>query len=151
MNLVAVSLEVTVSIKTKTKIMENKKIGTLVLVLVIGLILGRLFSMAGFRHVCPMHAGIHQMPDGKMMSNGSMMNDSMGSMMTGLNGKTGEEFDQAFLSEMIIHHEGAVEMAQAALKNARHQELKDMANVIISAQTKEIGQMRDWQSTWYNQ
>lgn len=90
----------------------------------------------------------HQMPDGSTMSN-SMMKDSMDAMMTGLQGKTGDEFDKAFLSEMIMHHEGAVDMAEAALRDAKHQEIKDLASAIITAQTKEIGMMKGWQTQWY--
>lgn len=77
------------------------------------------------------------------------MLDSMQGMMSGLGNKTGDEFDKAFISEMIIHHQGAIDMANAALKNAKHQEIKDLANAIISAQTKEINQMKEWQAAWY--
>jgi uncharacterized protein (DUF305 family) len=93
-----------------------------------------------------------------MMSNGMMMGDNgmgmgnaMDDMMEGLLGKTGDDFDKAFLSEMIVHHQGAVSMAQAALQNAKHQEIKQMAQNIISAQTSEIQQMQQWQKSWYNQ
>jgi len=79
------------------------------------------------------------------------MHEQMGAMMASLEGKTGDEFDKVFLSEMIMHHEGAVDMAEAALQNAKHQEIKDMANAIISAQTTEINQMRNWQSVWYSE
>lgn len=85
-------------------------------------------------------------------SNGMMGNNMSGAMqgmMSGLNNKTGDEFDKAFLSEMIVHHQGAIDMANAALKNAKHQEIKDLANAIISAQTKEINQMKEWRTTWY--
>jgi len=75
----------------------------------------------------------------------------MMSMNAELEGKTGDAFDQAFLSEMIIHHEGAVEMAELALTNAKHQEIKDLANAIIGAQNEEISQMKGWQKAWYNQ
>lgn len=92
----------------------------------------------------------HMMGNGVMMHNTSMgMNGAMEDMMQGLDGKTGDEFDKAFLSEMIMHHEGAVQMAEAALQNARHEEIKTMANAIISAQTEEIQQMKDWQRSWY--
>lgn len=82
--------------------------------------------------------------------NGSMHN-MMGMMSGQLKGKTGDEFDKAFLAEMIVHHEGAVTMAELAKTNAKHQEIKDMANAIISAQTTEIKQMKEWQKTWYGQ
>ena len=129
--------------------MENKQLISFVVVLVVGVGLG--YGFASKTSYQFQRMGSHRMPNGEMMANGSMMNDSMGSMMAGLNGKTEDAFDRAFLAEMIVHHEGAVEMAQAALKNAKHQELKNMANAIISAQTTEIEQMRNWQKAWYNQ
>ncbi|HWH16269.1 MAG TPA: DUF305 domain-containing protein [Candidatus Paceibacterota bacterium] len=92
----------------------------------------------------------HMMGNGMIMHNSQMgMGDAMSGMMLGLEGKTGDAFDRAFLSEMIMHHEGAVLMAEAALENAKHPEIKDMANAIISAQTTEIEQMKEWQSSWY--
>jgi predicted outer membrane protein len=33
------------------------------------------------------------------------MHGEMNDMMKGLEGKTGDEFDKAFLKEMIVHHE----------------------------------------------
>mgnify|MGYP001589929938 CR=1 FL=1 len=98
-------------------------------------------------------AGEHMMQGGMMMGNHDMgggMGGAMDDMMAGLQGKTGDAFDQAFLSGMIMHHQGAVSMAQAALQNAKHQEIKDMAKAIISAQTSEISQMQQWQKSWYN-
>lgn len=94
--------------------------------------------------------GMHYMANGKMMSNEeSHMEGMMQDMMEGLQGKTGDDFDKAFLSEMIVHHQGAVEMAQSALKNAKHQEIKDLAGNIITAQNKEIGMMKEWEMSWY--
>ena len=94
--------------------------------------------------------GWHRMSDGKMMDDASMgMHDMMGDMMAELTGKTGDEFDKAFLAEMIVHHEGAVDMAEAALTSAKHTEIKKMAEAIISAQTTEIEQMKGWQKSWY--
>lgn len=83
--------------------------------------------------------------------NQGMMSDSdmtMGQMMTGLQDKTGDDFDNTFLSEMIMHHQGAVDMANFAKNNAKHDEIKNMANDIIAAQTKEINQMQTWQNQW---
>lgn len=61
---------------------------------------------------------------------------------------TGDAYDSAFIKNMIVHHEGAVSMAQAALANAKRQEIKDMANNIIAAQSKEITEMKKWQQQW---
>jgi uncharacterized protein (DUF305 family) len=92
------------------------------------------------------------MPDGTMMGGmGSTM--SMESMMTGmmasLKGKTGNEFDKVFLTEMVMHHEGAVVMAQAVLTSTDRPELKKLANEIIVAQNKEVSQMRAWYKMWF--
>mgnify|MGYP003394322234 CR=1 FL=1 len=92
---------------------------------------------------------MHQMPDGSMVG-GMDMGGAVNSMMSGLNGKTGDAFDKAFLSEMIVHHQGAVVMAQAVLKNSRRPELIKLANDIISAQTGEINMMKTWQKNWFN-
>ncbi len=77
---------------------------------------------------------------------------SMDQMMMDMNaelvGKTGNAFDQAFLEQMIVHHEGAIEMAELALESSERQEIKDLATAIIKAQTTEINQMKDWQMSW---
>jgi uncharacterized protein (DUF305 family) len=45
----------------------------------------------------------------------------------------------AKLAEMMIqHHEGAIEMAEAAKERAQHEEVKDLAGAIIDAQEREI-------------
>lgn len=80
-----------------------------------------------------------------MMDNDNM---SMSQMMAGLQGKTGDNFDKAFLSEMTMHHQGAIDMANLARTSAKHQEIKNMADDILSAQSKEIDQMQTWQTDW---
>jgi uncharacterized protein (DUF305 family) len=88
---------------------------------------------------------------GTNMSSGMVhsMSNSMQDMSAVLKNKTGNEFDQAFISEMIVHHQGAIDMANLALVNAEHQEIKDLAKNIISAQTTEIEQMKQWQLDWF--
>lgn len=91
---------------------------------------------------------MHEMEDGTMMSGKTHkmdMDDMMEGMMSKLDGKTGEEFDEAFIEEMIVHHEGAVEMAEAALKHAKRPELIELAKAIIEAQNKEIEMMKGWE------
>jgi len=118
--------------------------------IVIGLVIGILvfWSIQGKTNNGVM---THQMPDGTMMS--SMMPMDMASMMASMNnelaGKTGTAFDKAFISEMIVHHQGAVQMAELALTNAERQEIKDLAKNIIAAQNKEISDMQTWQQEWY--
>ena len=82
----------------------------------------------------------------EMPSSGASM--SMAEMTAGLKGLTGDEFDKKFLSEMIDHHQGAIDMASLARTQAKHDEVKALASNIIAAQTSEIAQMRDWQKRW---
>jgi uncharacterized protein (DUF305 family) len=58
-------------------------------------------------------------------------------------------FDQRFLEAMIDHHEGAIDMAEAALAASEHEEVRSMADAIISTQQAEIDQMRAWLSEWF--
>lgn len=120
------------------------------------LILGALLVGAGLGFSIATQAvpqGMHKMPDGTLMSNtitiGGDMEHSMDAMMAGLEGKTGDAFDKAFLEEMIVHHEGAVEMANALLKNTARPQLQKLGKDIITAQTGEIQMMKDWLQEWF--
>lgn len=85
------------------------------------------------------------------MSNmGRGMDTQMDGMLQGISGKTGTEFDKLFLSEMIIHHKGAVDMSQMVLSNSQNPELKKFAQKIIDDQTKEIAQMQNFQKIWFS-
>lgn len=91
------------------------------------------------------------MMDKDMMSEEMMEHDesmTMSDMVDSLKGKTGDEFDKAFITGMIEHHQGAIDMANLAKQYAGHDEIKSMADAIISAQTSEINQMREWQKSW---
>ena len=84
-----------------------------------------------------------------MMDHSAMgMMDEMAGMNTALEGKTGDDFDKAFIEQMIMHHQSAIDMAAPGEQNAKHQEVKDLTKAIISAQTKEIQQMKQWQKDW---
>jgi uncharacterized protein (DUF305 family) len=58
-------------------------------------------------------------------------------------------FDAQFIDAMIVHHEGAVVMAEEALERAERPELRAMAEEIMAAQAPEIEQMQRWRDTWY--
>jgi uncharacterized protein (DUF305 family) len=70
--------------------------------------------------------------------------------MSGLSGKTGDAFEKAFIDEMIVHHEGAVDMAEMLLQKTKRPELVKLGNDIINAQTSEIEMMKEWRQTWFN-
>ena len=69
-------------------------------------------------------------------------------MTVALATKTGDNFDQAFLIDMIKHHQAAVAMAKLSASRAKHDEIKALSNDIISAQESEISQMKQWQTNW---
>lgn len=69
--------------------------------------------------------------------------------MDALKQKNGRDFDIAFLSQMITHHGGAVDMARQALNNVEDQKTKTEAQKIITGQTAEIKQMTGWLKQWY--
>ncbi len=57
--------------------------------------------------------------------------------------KTAKPFDAAFIRMMIPHHEGAIAMAKAEIEKGKDAELKKLADEIIKAQQREIGEMRE--------
>jgi uncharacterized protein (DUF305 family) len=87
-------------------------------------------------------------PEQKVASDMPMSSMSMDSMTEDLKGKTGNEYDKAFLANMIVHHGGAVEMAKLSAANAKHDEIKKLSEAILSAQKKEISEMKQWQTDW---
>ncbi len=122
--------------------------------LVIGFFLGNVvFSRSFIKNEISdmsMSGMQHTMSDGTVMGGSQpAMSGMMMDMTAGLKGKTGDDFDKEFLAEMVVHHQGAVDMAQLALKNAKHQEIKNLATAIIEAQNKEIAQMKAWYKAWY--
>ena len=56
--------------------------------------------------------------------------------------KNGEYSDERFINAMAPHHQGAVEMANVALANAEHPELRQLAQNIIAGQSAEIERLR---------
>ncbi len=57
-------------------------------------------------------------------------------------------FDIEFLKQMIVHHKGAVAMAQEVLDKDVHAEVKTLAEQVIKAQTAEIENMNRWLDEW---
>ena len=73
---------------------------------------------------------------------------TMDEMTQGLAGLKGDAFDKAFVEMMIVHHQGAVDMAELIPANAKHEELKKLGRDIITAQTQEITMMKQWLKDW---
>jgi uncharacterized protein (DUF305 family) len=62
--------------------------------------------------------------------------------MSALQEADGATAGRLFLEQMVVHHEGAVEMAQAALDDAADAEVLTLAQQVIDDQTAEIAEMR---------
>ncbi|KKS13824.1 MAG: hypothetical protein UU71_C0042G0009 [Parcubacteria group bacterium GW2011_GWB1_41_6] len=75
----------------------------------------------------------------------SMMWGANGSNITTPNRTVGmmNNIDEHFIEQMIPHHDGAIDMAKLALQKAKRPEIKTLAENIISAQEKEITDMRN--------
>ncbi|MFY9919033.1 MAG: DUF305 domain-containing protein [Mycobacterium sp.] len=68
-----------------------------------------------------------------------MVDEATISRLTSLEG---DEFDQLWLTSMIAHHQGAIEMAKAEVANGANVDAKSLADRIIDTQQAEIGQMK---------
>lgn len=64
-------------------------------------------------------------------------------------GSADAQFDLRFMNAMIAHHEGAVTMAEDALKKSQRPEVKQLSQEIINSQQAEINQMKKWRQVWY--
>jgi uncharacterized protein (DUF305 family) len=54
--------------------------------------------------------------------------------------------DKDFVTMMIPHHQGAIDMAKVELQYGKDRALKKMASKIVKDQEKESSQMRSWMS-----
>ena len=81
----------------------------------------------------------------------SMMSDhsghSMGGMLTDeefskLESSSGVTFDTLFLEGMIVHHEGAIDMAQM-IKDTTTQEVNEFGLNVVEVQSEEIREMKE--------
>lgn len=85
-------------------------------------------------------------PDSMGTDHGSMDGGSTDGMMTdddiqALEDAEGAEAGRLFLEQMIVHHKGAIEMAQTEVDAGDHEGAVEMAGNIVSSQTSEIQTM----------
>jgi uncharacterized protein (DUF305 family) len=77
---------------------------------------------------------------------GGMSGDAMGLMsdeeMAALKNADGAEASRLFLTGMIGHHEGAIDMAQNEIKDGKFAPAVDMARTIVKTQQEEIDTMK---------
>jgi len=81
-----------------------------------------------------MSGGMGGMDQGGMMS---------ADEMAALESATGDEATRLFLEGMIVHHEGAIDMAQSVIDRGESSDVVTLAQQIIDGQTAEIATMHD--------
>ncbi len=62
---------------------------------------------------------------------------------------SGEQFDRAFLEQMIEHHQMGVHMARRELRGGTDAQVRDLAAAMLDVQTREIQLMQDWLRVWF--
>jgi len=103
----------------------------------------------------PMRPGGMMPGSGMPMMPGAIPGMMPGGTMTGMPMRGGlwslppDQLDATFMTWMIAHHQGAIDMATLAEERAAHQEVKDLAASIITTQSAEIETMQGWLSDWY--
>jgi uncharacterized protein (DUF305 family) len=65
-------------------------------------------------------------------------------MMKDMEMKPTGDPDRDFVTMMIPHHQGAVDMAKIQLKYGKDPELRKLAEEIVASQEREISQMESW-------
>ncbi len=92
-------------------------------------------------------------PSNSSSMGGMMGHGAMGMHMVGMEGdleelKSAEDFDLEFISQMIPHHEMAIMMARMLSASTERQEMKTLAQNIITSQSREIQMMNSWYEAW---
>lgn len=64
-------------------------------------------------------------------------------------GTSDSKYDLRFINAMIAHHDMAIEMATDAQRKSTRNEILNLANDVITAQTSEISNMNTWRENWY--
>ncbi len=58
-------------------------------------------------------------------------------------------YDQRFIDEMIMHHQGALMSSRMMIGDSERPELRDLARRIEESQQRQIDQMEAWRKQWY--
>jgi uncharacterized protein (DUF305 family) len=61
---------------------------------------------------------------------------------------TGEAYDEAYIGDMLAHHEGALNMSEMVSAGTERPELLQLAQTIMQTQSQELMKMQTWQQEW---
>lgn len=81
--------------------------------------------------------GLPDMMTGMDHGTGMMSDDDLDALRSA----TGVELERLFLTQMIEHHQGAIEMAQDEIDDGSDPDVVALARAILTAQTAEIAEM----------
>lgn len=85
----------------------------------------------------------HDMGDMGGMGDGMMSDEDMAQ----LDNASGAEASRLFLEQMILHHEGAIQMAESQVLEGENPDAVALAERIVEDQTEEIATMQDLLAT----
>lgn len=71
---------------------------------------------------------------------------AMDKMMKAMATKPTGDPDKDFVTMMLPHHQGAIDMAKVELQYGKDPMLIDLAKGIVAAQEREIAEMKEWQA-----
>ena len=71
---------------------------------------------------------------------------SMQKMMKDMGAEPTGNPDKDFVTMMMPHHQGAIDMAKVELQYGKDPMLRKLATDIVAAQEKEIAEMKAWQA-----
>ncbi len=78
-----------------------------------------------------------------------MSHAEMGMNMNMTDLENAKPFDKEFIDSMVAHHQGAIRMARIEKDKGEDDELAEICDAIIVAQTAEIEEMNMWHEQWY--
>nr|WP_164234060.1 DUF305 domain-containing protein [Microbacterium hydrocarbonoxydans] len=79
-------------------------------------------------------------PEGGMHRGDGMMTEDD---LAALEAASGAEASRLFLEQMIVHHEGAITMAETEIADGKHPDAVALAEDIVAAQGEEIAEMKE--------